>query len=117
VRNILLGELGPDAKGAVPRLIRLLDDETVASSALASLRSIGPAAKPAVPRVTALMNEPYPILTTLLKIGVEPAEIVPLAIRAKTNGPPWLRREAAMVLEEIAARKQATRVARLSAAQ
>jgi hypothetical protein len=109
---ILLEYLGPDAKAAVPKLVSLLDDDTVVGSILTTFRAIGVAARPAVPRLRALVEEPCPyVLSTLLQIDPDTTELRSLAIRAKTNGPPWLRAEAADVLSQIEARDRSNRLA------
>lgn len=53
-----VGALGPDAKDAVPLLIKLLDDELIGNVAASTLADLGPVALPAMPRVVELMWTP-----------------------------------------------------------
>jgi HEAT repeat protein len=55
-----LGEMGADAKGAVPTLIPLLKDNAFRPHVLETLGDIGPAAKEAIPAVEALVNDSTP---------------------------------------------------------
>jgi len=54
-----IGEIGPDARKAVPDLITLLSnpDEGSRNSACIALRGIGPAAKEALPALRALLSD------------------------------------------------------------
>jgi len=58
----VLARMGPEAKEAVPDLIRLLDDEDEATRKLAAraLGRIGPDAAPAVPALKRMLLEPVP---------------------------------------------------------
>ena len=99
---IVLGELGPIARDAVPCLMRQLDDESLMGSVLTSLGQIGPDAKAATPKLLALLDEQQPwVSSTLAKIGADPEETIPALTRASTNGPIWLQKEAALVLSEM----------------
>ena len=53
-----IGAVGPDAKAAVPVLIKLLDDELIGNVAASTLADLGPVALPAMPRVVELMWTP-----------------------------------------------------------
>jgi hypothetical protein len=93
---ILLGRLGDGAKGAVPRLIDLLTDEQIRGSVVLTLAAIGPAAKPAMHELLAILEEEPQafILSAVMKINPDWAELEPVLLRCQTNGPLWLRREA-----------------------
>ena len=97
---ILLGQLGPAAKDAVPALIPLLDDDIVAGNFIHTLGCMGPAAKEAVPKLIESLEKGAPwVAITLGRIGASDA--VPVLRRTLTNGPIWLRREAASVLAHL----------------
>ena len=53
-----LGDIGPDAKDAVPALIEALEDDEVSLIAIWALGQIGPAARSAAPAITQLMERP-----------------------------------------------------------
>jgi hypothetical protein len=100
----LLGELGPVAKDAVPRLIPLLDDETMSTSVLKTLGLIGPEARQAIPKLTLMLKgfdeaEPF-VATTLLEIGAKPEQVIPL-LRRMTNSASAYRGEAKILLERL----------------
>ena len=52
---ISLGALGPDAKAAVPKAMRLMDDVKIQGNAVQLLGDIGPASAPAVPKLRVLL--------------------------------------------------------------
>lgn len=99
---ILLGRLGPEARTAVPELVRLLDNEEIQGDALAALAAIGPRANLAIPKLIQILEEePVPFaFSTLLKIGADPTELNPLLLYIQSNGPPWLRLEISVMLRK-----------------
>src|SRR5262245_16393192 len=72
---LTLGEIGPDAKAAVPLLIEALKDENLHYEAVVALGDIGPEAKAAVPALLAGFRKKglhrYEIARTLGLIGTE----------------------------------------------
>ena len=98
-----LGEIGSEAKAAVPGLIRLLEerDEFIRSAAASSLGNIGPEAASAIPAmVKALKASDYfhqGIITPAIA-GVGPASIPALIDLLKTT--PGLRWEVINVLSQ-----------------
>jgi hypothetical protein len=95
----LLGQLGPQAVGAMPTLIQLLDDETVVGSVMTTLGEIGPGAKTAVPKLIELLEQESPRAATALgKIG---PEAIPALTRALTSDSLSHQLEAAVALARI----------------
>ena len=85
----VLSDIGPDAKAAVPALIKALedDDESVRTAAARALGNIGPAAKEAVPSlILALRDDEWSIredtAEALGKIGPAAKEAVPYLQKA-----------------------------------
>lgn len=78
----ILGEIGPDAAAAVPRLVKLLsaDDEATKTEALLALAAIGPNAIAAAPELLSLLN-------SKAKFGRGGAAYVLAKIGAKTAIP------------------------------
>jgi len=100
---ILLGQLGADARAAVPTLIKLLDDESVSGSVVLALSAIGPDAQSAVPKLIAMLDEPSPwVPTALAKIDSGTLATTAALRRASTNGPRWFQLEAAEALWSLA---------------
>ncbi len=115
---VLLREIGPDAKAAVPALTAKLDDdrEEIRMQALLALGAIGEAAAPAVPQIAAaLQNELVaPTATFVLgQLGTIPADAEPV-IRANTESEnPGLRTVsywalARVHLDDMELRREAT---------
>jgi hypothetical protein len=78
--------------------------ERLAGSVLAVLRAIGPDARAAAPKLIELLEvEPMPfIATTLVKIDADPLLVRSPLEHASIHGPPWMRREAAWALQQLA---------------
>src|SRR5207245_2950920 len=89
-----LGQIGPEAKAAVPALTKLLSekDSGVRQAAVRALGQIGPEAKPAVPALIKLLPEenPYWVLDVaeaLLILDPSTAKtVIPVLVRVL--GPP-----------------------------
>jgi HEAT repeat protein len=92
----LLGKIGPDAKEAVPELMKFLDHKELREDAVDALCSIGPAAKDAIPAIRralldALSPEPTggtvmeAILNQLHKLG---PDAVPMLVDLVGSGSP-----------------------------
>ena len=96
----VLGELGPDAKGAVPVLVTLLNeadkDSGLPGSAASALTAIGPAAKSAIPDIIALLKyfqgfeaeemRQVTVVRALGKFGPDAAAAVPVLIIGLQKG-------------------------------
>ncbi len=83
-----LAAIGPDAKAAVPALLKALDDNAAAVrvGAIVALGRIGPGAKPAVPKLLeALMDQDKDFrlaaLQSLGSIGPDAKEAVPVLLK------------------------------------
>jgi hypothetical protein len=98
----LLGDLGSQARAAVPTLICLLQYGDRSGSILSALQRIGPEARSATLILIELLEEEQPfVATTLVKIRADPELALPALRRASTNGPSWFRLEAASALRQI----------------
>ncbi len=77
---LVISEIGPDAREAVPALVKLLDseDQTLRREAIMALAAIGPGAEPAVAKLAALVDCPIngvPAIYALGSIGKAPGEV------------------------------------------
>ncbi|MHB8901279.1 MAG: HEAT repeat domain-containing protein [Thermoguttaceae bacterium] len=77
---MVICEIGPDAKEAVPQLVKLLASENpgLQREAIMALGAIGPDARPAVAPLSALIDSPVnavPAIYALGNIGNVPAEV------------------------------------------
>jgi HEAT repeat protein len=104
---LLLGEVGPVAKSAVPDIIPLLGDEgpAIRRQAAMTLGEIGPAAKDAVPALIKALDEKeaavrFAAAYALGKIGDRRAESA-LEKEMTGNGPLFLRTVCAWALMQI----------------
>jgi HEAT repeat protein len=70
-----LGEAGPDAKTAIPNLIKKLETEEYTQNVLRALTEMGPCAAEAIPAIVKALKArkiaPHSISPLLIKIGVE----------------------------------------------
>jgi hypothetical protein len=111
-----IGILGAKAKGAVPALIALHDQNISVNSRLATaqaLGSIGPAARQAVPALIRGLNSkdvssPLIYIEALGHIHAEPALSVPALGRFLQDGDPVLRRNAVWALGEFGTEAKST---------
>lgn len=96
---LILADLGPAAKGAVPDLVGLLTDKDVdiRREAQAALAQIGPGASAAIPNLVAMVNDeasPGPSRAgaafALVKIGAR-AEVLPILAKTVDAGDKNLR--------------------------
>jgi HEAT repeat protein len=101
-----IGDFGPDAKGAVPDLVKALADKEsgVRASAIKALEQIGPEAKAAVPDLIKALGDKEDVLRTqsvplaLRQIG--PGAVSAL-IKALADHDPKVRQAAGLALEQI----------------
>lgn len=102
--------LGPDAKEAVPELVRLLkhDDDDVRTTAAACLGGIGPAAQSAVPdlimefeREMSSTNQNFAAAYALAKIGPSAQAAIPSLKKGLTNNSSQCRRFSEIALINI----------------
>ncbi|MBU4502509.1 MAG: HPr family phosphocarrier protein, partial [Nanoarchaeota archaeon] len=103
---VSLGNIGPEAKEAVPYLIEALKDVRLAAAAAEVLGNIGPEAKEAVPYlIEALKDESLYVrlaaAEALGNIGPEAKEAVPYLIEALKDESLYVRRAAAVSLGNI----------------
>jgi HEAT repeat protein len=91
---MILGQIGPAAKAAVPALTELLasDRPDIVLQALVALAEIGPDAEPAVPRMTPLLGSPIAAVQmgaafALGKLRVASAVAQLKTVEAGTNDP------------------------------
>jgi serine/threonine protein kinase len=105
-----LGNMGGEARPAVPAITALLRDrnEVVRWRAAEALGKVGPEAREAVPALVAALSGPPGLLTTeaakaLGRIGPAGAEAVPALARALGNTEVFTRREAAKALVRMGA--------------
>jgi len=104
--SVVLAEIGPPAKAAVPELIKLLDDKEleVRMQAILALGSIGSAAKSAGPAVGKLLNDSTPAIRyaaafTLGQIGA--TEALPELVKAEEDKDEFLRMVAAWAVAKL----------------
>ena len=78
-----IGEMGPDAKAAVPALVEALQNNDAYFSALYALGDIGPDAKDAVPLLIDRLGKGYPIDTepVALTLGMIGEPAIPALLR------------------------------------
>ncbi len=88
-----LTTIGPDAKNAVPALIKALDDDDaeVRIGAIGAIGAIGPAAKQAVADLARFMSDRSPVfcmqaIKTIVKIGVVNETSVSALLKAMKDG-------------------------------
>jgi serine/threonine-protein kinase len=105
-----LGNMGGEARPAVPAITALLRDrnEVVRWRAAEALGKVGPEAREAVPALVAALSGPPGLLTTeaakaLGRIGPSGRESVPALARALGNTEVFTRREAAKALVRMGA--------------
>lgn len=68
---LVINEIGPDAKQAVPALVKLLDskDPSLQREAIMALASIGPAAQPAVEKLAGIIDCPVNGVPAIYALG------------------------------------------------
>ena len=105
-----LGEIGPEAKDAIPRLVELLMDlkEALREAAAGALGEIGSAAKDAVPKLVALLKDTHDYVrlaaaSALGEIGAEAKDAVPYLIELLKDPDAGVRAAAASALRWIGA--------------
>src|SRR5262249_53327542 len=80
----ILGGMGPVAKPAVPRIVRLLNDPALGDPALTCLRGIGAGARAATPNLARLAvdnrqpHRRFRVVETLIDIFPAPNELLPV---------------------------------------
>jgi HEAT repeat protein len=100
-----LGELGLEAKDAIPTLVEALKNPNIKLKAAELLGNIGPEAKVAVPALIEMLKDDKPFL--LRKIGrialgkIEPTEVLPALVRELRDGSIHERENAAIDLGQI----------------
>jgi HEAT repeat protein len=105
---VALHEVGPQAKVAVSRLIRLLekDDPATRTGAIYAFMGIGPEARAAVPALIKTLTHEnfhmqYWACRALARIGPGAKAAVPVLLRQLREGLPSVRRHAALALGGI----------------
>jgi hypothetical protein len=80
----ILGGMGPVAKPAVPRIVRLLNDPQLGNAAVACLGTIGSGARSATPELVRLVQEHrqargrFQVVEKLIEIFPAPGELLPV---------------------------------------
>jgi hypothetical protein len=101
---VWVGLLGPAAKPAVPKLIKLLKDDILDVNAAKSLAMIGPAAQEAIPALTVALQERRPFAATALGSIGTPKTVGPILEAVCQHGPAGQREEARLALTKLHAR-------------
>ncbi len=103
---LIISELGPGAKPAVPALVKLLDSKNPAlqREAIMALAAIGPAAEPAVAKLAGIVDCPVngvPAIYALGSIGKVPGEVITKLVEKAEGEDPIVKTVSAWALAKL----------------
>lgn len=103
---LVISEIGPDAKEAVPALVKLLanEDQTLRREAIMALAAIGPDAEPAVEKLSALIDCPIngvPAIYALGSIGKVPSDVNTKLVEKAEGDDPIVKTVSAWALAKL----------------